>query len=99
MAMRVIRTMAAVVACVLAATLARAGDAGPGVLELGSGPTVVLVPGLGGTRTDWLPTVKRLREQFHCVVVDVPGQGYSPLPDPFSLTAAAAALDAVVARQ
>jgi pimeloyl-ACP methyl ester carboxylesterase len=99
------RAPVALVACALMATLAYADGAGGAggakleTLELGSGPTVVLVPSLGGTRTDWLPTVKRLREQFHCVMVEIPGQGKSPLPDPFSLPAAAEALDAVVARQ
>ena len=99
MGIRMIRTIAALVACALLAPAARAGDAGLETLELGSGPTVVLVPGLGGTRMDWLPTVKRLRDQFHCVMVEIPGQGKSPLPDPFSLPAAAEALDAVVAKQ
>ncbi|HTR98004.1 MAG TPA: alpha/beta hydrolase [Candidatus Acidoferrales bacterium] len=68
-------------------------------LEIGNGPVVVLVPGLGFSRTDWLPTVKRLREHYRCVMVEIPGQGTSPLPDPFSLQAAAEALDAVLARQ
>jgi pimeloyl-ACP methyl ester carboxylesterase len=43
--------------------------------------------------------VKRLRDRYHCVMVEIPGQGTSPLPDPFSLEAAAQALDAVVAKQ
>ena len=87
------------VAAVATAALVRADGAGLQTLEMGTGPTVVLVPGLGVSRTDWLPTVKRLKEHFHCVMVEIPGQGTSPLPDPFSLQAAAAALDAVVARQ
>ena len=83
----------------LTASLAVADGPGLETLELGTGPTVVMVPGLGGSRTDWLLTVKRLREHYHCVMVEIPGQGKSPLPDPFSLQAAAEALDAVVAKQ
>jgi pimeloyl-ACP methyl ester carboxylesterase len=90
---------AALVATLASATLVRADGTGLETLELGTGPTVVMVPSLGGTRMDWLPTVKRLREHFHCVMVELPGQGKSPLPDPFSLSAAANALDAVVAQQ
>ena len=87
------------VAVVAVAPQAHADGAGLQTLELGAGPTVVLVPGLGGSRTDWLPTVKRLKDHYHCVMVEIPGQGTSPLPDPFSLQAAANALDAVIAKQ
>jgi pimeloyl-ACP methyl ester carboxylesterase len=87
------------VATVATAALVQAQGAGLQTLEMGAGPTVVLVPGLGASRTDWLPTVKRLKERFHCVMVEIPGQGTSPLPDPFSLQTAAGALDAVVAKQ
>ena len=67
---------------------------------LGRGSTVVLVHGLGGNRTDWLPTTKRLLANHRVVMVDLPGHGDSPtLPDPFSLAAAAAQLDAVLAQQ
>jgi pimeloyl-ACP methyl ester carboxylesterase len=89
----------ALVAMVATSTLVQADGAGLQTLVLGTGPTVVLVPGLGASRMDWLPTVKRLKERFRCVMVEIPGQGTSPLPDPFSLQAAAGALDAVVAQQ
>ncbi len=89
----------ALVATLATATLVQADAVGLQTLEIGTGPTVVLVPGLGASRTDWLPTVKRLKDRFHCVMVEIPGQGTSPLPDPFSLQAAAAALDQVVVRQ
>jgi pimeloyl-[acyl-carrier protein] methyl ester esterase len=95
-----LRRMAVGVLVALAvATLVQADGAGLETLTMGAGPSVVLVPGLGGTRTDWLPTVKRLREHYRCVMVEIPGQGKSPLPDPFSLEAAAQALDDVVAQQ
>jgi pimeloyl-ACP methyl ester carboxylesterase len=83
----------------LTASLVHAEGPGLQTLEMGTGPTVVMVPGLGGARTDWLQTVKRLREHYHCVMVEIPGQGTSPLPDPFSLQAAAQALDDVIAKQ
>jgi pimeloyl-ACP methyl ester carboxylesterase len=86
-------------AVALTASPVRAEGPGLETLELGSGPTVVMVPGIGGTRTDWLQTVKRLRDRYHCVMVEIPGQGKSPLPEPFSLQAAAQALDAVIAKQ
>jgi pimeloyl-ACP methyl ester carboxylesterase len=83
--------------------LAHAADApAPVVLkttDLGHGPTIVLVPGLGGARLDWMPTTKRLLATHHVVMVDLPGQGDSPLPEPFSLQAAAEALDGVLAKQ
>ena len=88
-----------VVLALSSAAFVRADGPGLQMLEMGTGPTVVLVPGLGLSRTDWLPTVKRLRDRYHCVMVEIPGQGTSPLPDPFSLQIAAEALDGVLARQ
>ncbi len=97
MRLRVLVT-SALVALLATATLVRADGSGLETLEMGTGPTVIMVPSLGGTRTDWLPTVKRLREHFHCVMVEIPGQGKSPLPDPFTIEAAANALDGVVSK-
>jgi pimeloyl-ACP methyl ester carboxylesterase len=67
--------------------------------ELGRGPTVVFVPGLGSSRTDWLPTAKKLLGRYRVVLVDLPGQGESPLPDPFSFVTVGEALDGVLAKQ
>lgn len=67
--------------------------------EFGSGPTIVLVPGLGLARLSWMPTARKLLSRYHVVMVDLPGHGESALPDPFSLEAAADALDQVVGRQ
>ena len=67
--------------------------------EFGSGPTIVLVPGLGLARLSWMPTARKLLSGYHVVMVDLPGHGESMLPDPFSLEAAAEALDQVVAKQ
>ena len=68
-------------------------------IEFGKGPTVVLVPSLGAGRMTWMPTARKLLAGHHVVLVDLPGHGESPLPDPFSLEAAAAAVDQVVAKQ
>ena len=67
--------------------------------ELGHGPTVVFVPGLGASRNDWLPTARKLLGRYRVVLVDLPGNGDSPLPDPFSFATVGAALDAVLAKQ
>ena len=84
---------------VLLATGASPPPEAPEAVELGRGPTVVLIHGLGGTRTTWMPTVRKLMGSHRVVLVDLPGHGESPLPDPFSLEAAAEALDGVLAAQ
>ena len=67
--------------------------------ELGHGPTIVFVHGVGTARTDWLPTARKLIARYHVVLVDLPGHGDSPLPDPFSFASVGDALDAVFAKQ
>jgi pimeloyl-ACP methyl ester carboxylesterase len=71
----------------------------PKFLELGKGPTIVLVHELGGNRMTWMPTAKKLIGQYRVVLVDLPGHAGNPLPDPFTLEASAEALDLVLARQ
>jgi len=71
----------------------------PQTLELGKGPTIVIVHDLGGSRTSWMPTVRKLIGRHRVVLVELPGHGGSPLPDPFALEAAAEALDQVLAKQ
>jgi pimeloyl-ACP methyl ester carboxylesterase len=86
----------------LVAALAAAAPTPPVTLhtsEFGHGPTLVLVHGLGAARLGWMPTTRKLLSNYHVVMVDLPGHGDSPLPDPFSLEAAADALDLVIARQ
>lgn len=78
---------------------AQAPPSAPKTMELGKGPTVVIVHDLGGSRSSWMPTVRRLLPTHRVVLVDLPGHGESPLPDPFSLEAAAAAIDQVLAKQ
>jgi pimeloyl-ACP methyl ester carboxylesterase len=91
-------------ALALAAVVAAAFAAGPKpslqVTEMGAGgATMVLVHGMGGTRTDWLPLLKRLKDRYKLVMVELPGHGTSPLPEPFSLEAAAEQVDSVLALQ
>jgi len=91
---------AVLLAVVLTLSVARAAPpTAPKFLELGKGPTIVLVHELGGNRMTWMPTAKKLIGQYHVVLVDLPGHSGNPLPDPFSLDAAAEALDLVLARQ
>ena len=71
----------------------------PKTLELGKGPTIVLVHDLGGNRSVWMPTVRKLLGKHRVVLVDLPGHGESPAPDPFTFEAAAEALDLVLAKQ
>lgn len=45
--------------------------------EGGSGPTLVLLHGFGGTRQNWVPAAKYLTRNFHVVIPDLPGYGSS----------------------
>jgi pimeloyl-ACP methyl ester carboxylesterase len=66
---------------------------------LGRGPTIVLVHGPGGTVQDWLPTSRLLARAHRVVMVELPGHGLSPLPEPVTLERAADALDATIAAE
>ena len=98
---RSIRTIALAVTALssLVAVLALADPVVLKTTELGHGPTVVFVPGLGASRNDWLPTARKLLGRYRVVLVDLPGNGDSPLPDPFSFANVGEALDAVLAKQ
>ena len=87
------------VASLLAATAhAQPPAGGPKSTELGRGPAIVFVHGLGASRSDWMPTARKLIGRHRIVLVDLPGHGETPLPDPFSFTAVGEALDQVLAR-
>jgi pimeloyl-ACP methyl ester carboxylesterase len=91
---------AVLIAVGLALSIARAAPpTAPKYLELGKGPTIVLVHDLGGNRMMWMPTAKKLIGQYHVVLVDLPGHGGNPLPDPFTLEASAEALALALAKQ
>lgn len=93
------RTLILSAASVLAASLLHAAAPALKTTELGRGPTVVFVPGLGITRQQWMPTARKLVGTNRVVLVDIPGQGDSPLSDPFSFDACAEALDAVLLKE
>lgn len=51
-------------------------------------PTLVFLHGFLGNRKDWKKTIKHLKDDFHCVTIDLPGHGLSagtlaPLDDGF----------------
>jgi pimeloyl-ACP methyl ester carboxylesterase len=59
------------------------------VAELGSGPPIVLIHGLGGTFRYWLESARHLAERFRVLMPDVPGFGGSDAAaHPFSMAAA-----------
>ncbi len=49
-------------------------------VELGSGPAVVLIHGLGGRWTNWLENIPQLAREHHVIALDLPGFGHSELP-------------------
>ncbi len=50
--------------------------------EAGSGPAVLFLHGLGGTRLAWEPQLEGLAHRFRCIAWDLPGYGASePLPE------------------
>lgn len=62
--------------------------------EEGDGPLVLLLHGLGMTRTGWDPQLAALGGRYRCVAWDMPGYGASPPPPAplsFALAADAAA--------
>jgi len=50
------------------------------ILAAGQGETVVCVPGLGGTKASFLPTVAALADSYRVVAMDLPGFGESDKP-------------------
>ncbi|HSL57442.1 MAG TPA: alpha/beta fold hydrolase [Acidimicrobiales bacterium] len=62
--------------------------------DAGSGPdTIVLLHGLGGSRTAWDPQLRSLSDRWRAVAWDMPGYGASaPLPRPTTFAALADAV-------
>src|SRR4051812_10578850 len=56
----------------------------------GQGPLLLLLHGIGSSRTAWGPQVERLEGRFTCIAPDMPGYGDSDDPS-------AQGLDAIVA--
>jgi pimeloyl-ACP methyl ester carboxylesterase len=65
------------------------------VVELGSGPALLFVHGVGGSWTNWLETICAFADDHRVVVLDLPGFGASESPpsEPPSITGYAALLD------
>jgi len=73
----------------------RTGEAaGVAYERVGSGPSLVLIHGLGATRDIWRPVIGRLAEERDVVAVDMPGFGRSAeldeAPTPWAIAAAIA---------
>jgi pimeloyl-ACP methyl ester carboxylesterase len=51
------------------------------VIELGEGPPIVFVHGLGGSWQNWLEQLPAFAPEHRCVAFDLPGFGASPRPD------------------
>ena len=49
-------------------------------LHAGTGDPIVALPGLGGTKVSFLPTVAALADEFRVIAVDLPGFGDSDKP-------------------
>jgi pimeloyl-ACP methyl ester carboxylesterase len=50
------------------------------MMEAGSGPPLVAIHGLGGTKGSFLPTVAGLADRFRVIAIDLPGFGDSDKP-------------------
>jgi pimeloyl-ACP methyl ester carboxylesterase len=72
----------------------RVGDDWINVLDIGSGPTVLLLHGLSGCWQNWLENIPALAVDQRVIAVDLPGFGESPMPaQPISVSGYARMLD------
>ena len=62
----------------------------------GSGPTVVLVHGLGSSAAHWMPVARDLARDHRVVLVELPGHGLAAMPGGLSLDDAASGLDEAI---
>jgi pimeloyl-ACP methyl ester carboxylesterase len=90
--------VAAALAFVIAIAVLRppAPPRAPHRFALGRGSTIALLHGPGGSIQDWLPVARLLAKSHRVVLVELPGHSLSPLPEPFTLERAAAALHAML---
>lgn len=51
------------------------------LIDVGEGPAVLLVHGLAGSWQNWLENIPHLAESHRVVAMDLPGFGYSEMPD------------------
>ena len=73
-----------------------AGDADIGYLKIGSGPSLVIVPGALGLAMDWSFVAGALGDRVTCYPIDRRGKGRSGLGSGFSVEAEAADVKAVL---
>lgn len=50
------------------------------VQEMGEGPLILLIPGVGASVHTWRDMLPALAEHYHVVAIDLPGQGFSEGP-------------------
>ncbi|MFH1151150.1 MAG: alpha/beta hydrolase [Actinomycetota bacterium] len=50
-------------------------------VDEGEGPALLLVHGLGGSMTNWTPTIEHFSNTHRVVALDLPGHGRSSIPD------------------
>jgi N-formylmaleamate deformylase len=66
-------------------TLKRSVIAGSGpdiaVATIGSGPTMILLHGIGSSGMSWMPVMSRLAELYRLIIPDLRGHGQSGQPD------------------
>ena len=94
--------LAAIPLCALALLLGRQARVEPRTSALGafgSGPTVVLVHGLGSTPEHWLPMARDLARDHRVVLTELPGHGLAAMPRPLTLAGAALALERAIAAE
>ena len=60
--------------------------------EQGSGPPILFLHGLGGSRTSWRPQLADLSGEFRCIAWDMPGYGASAPVEPLTFDAIADAV-------
>ncbi|MBL8989265.1 MAG: alpha/beta fold hydrolase, partial [Gemmatimonadetes bacterium] len=68
-------------------------------IDRGTGPTVILIHGLGGRGADWTPQIDHLASRFRVVAPDLRGHGQSPKPaGPYAMRDLAADVAALIRR-
>ena len=66
---------------------------------MGSGQTIALLHGPGGSLQDWMPVARRLAQSHRVVLLELPGHGLRPLRGALTLEHAARSLDATLAEE
>jgi magnesium chelatase accessory protein len=56
------------------------------IQRMGAGPRLLLIHGTGASTHSWRDLLPRLAKNFSCVAIDLPGHGFTGLPDPDRLS-------------